>query len=101
MSVSFVGCPRDCYDTCRLKSVAGADDDVTQGVTCPRAAKDVERVYSSLRVLYPAVNTSSGFKRIDWDSALELLTSKLLEVLERRDPEKVLFLEYAGNRAVS
>jgi anaerobic selenocysteine-containing dehydrogenase len=80
MSVSFVGCPRDCYDTCRLrvvvedgrlKSVAGADDDVTQGVTCPRAAKDVERVYSSLRVLYPAVNTGSGFRRIDWDSALE------------------------------
>jgi len=109
MSVSFVGCPRDCYDTCRLKvvveggrlkSVAGADDDVTQGVTCPRAAKDVERVYSSLRVLYPAVNTGLGFRRVDWDSALELLTSRLLEVLERWDPEKVLFLEYAGNRGV-
>jgi len=109
MSVSFVGCPRDCYDTCRLrvvveggrlKSVAGADDEVTQGVTCPRAAKDVERVYSSLRVFYPAVNTGFGFRRVDWDSALELLTSRLLEVIERWGPEKVLFLEYAGNRGV-
>ncbi|MEM2454235.1 MAG: hypothetical protein QW725_07620, partial [Ignisphaera sp.] len=68
-----VACPRDCYDTCRLKvyvengritKIAADDDRYTQGILCPRAAKDVERVYSSLRVLYPSVSIDGGvFKR--------------------------------------
>jgi anaerobic selenocysteine-containing dehydrogenase len=106
----LVGCPRDCYDTCRLRvyveggritKIEASDDMFTQGVLCPRAAKDVERVYSPFRVLYPAVNIGRGvFKRVDWDSALDVVVSRLREVLEVYGVEKVLFLENAGNRGI-
>jgi len=104
----FVGCPRDCYDTCRLKVFVEsnrivkveADNIISQGITCPRAARDVDRVYSPLRILYPVLNNGGVFKKIDWDNALELIVSKFLEVVERWGVEKVLFLEYAGNRGV-
>jgi len=108
--VLFVGCPRDCYDACRLRvfvesgriaRVEASDDRLAQGVLCPRAARDVDRVYSPLRVLYPAVNLGGGvFKKVSWDTALELVSSRLREVLESYGAEKVLFLEYAGNRGI-
>ncbi|MEM4795021.1 MAG: molybdopterin-dependent oxidoreductase [Ignisphaera sp.] len=105
-----IACPRDCYDTCRLKvhvensritKIAADDDRYTQGVLCPRAAKDIERVYSPLRVLYPSASVGRGvFRRIDWDNAIDLLVSRLMDVLERYGPKHVLFLEYAGNRGI-
>ncbi|MEM4815048.1 MAG: molybdopterin-dependent oxidoreductase [Ignisphaera sp.] len=105
-----LGCPRDCYDTCRLgvyveggriSRVVAENDRYTKGVLCPRAAKDVERVYSPLRILYPSINIGGGvFKKIDWGYAIDLLVSRLREVLERYGPKYVLLLEYAGNRGI-
>jgi len=106
----LVGCPRDCYDTCRLRvyveggriaRVEASNDMFTQGVLCPRAAKDIERVYSPLRVLYPVVNIGGGvFRKLDWDSVLEVIVSRLREVIDVYGVEKALFLEYAGNRGI-
>ncbi|MEM3979860.1 MAG: molybdopterin-dependent oxidoreductase [Ignisphaera sp.] len=106
----FLGCPRDCYDTCRLRvyiennvivKIVASDDRYTRGILCPRAAGDIKRVYSSLRILYPSLNVGEGvFRKIDWDKAIEILVSNLKEVLNVYGPEKVLFLEYAGNRGI-
>jgi len=105
----LVGCPRDCYDTCRLRvyvengkmsRIEAVKDRLTQGMLCPRAAKDVERVYSSLRILYPVINIGGVFRKIEWDRALETLVHQLSYTLEKWGPEKVLFLEYAGNRGI-
>jgi anaerobic selenocysteine-containing dehydrogenase len=52
-------CPRDCYDTCALivtlddaGQIAGIRGDprnpFTQGFTCPRGAKDQERLYETM-----------------------------------------------------
>lgn len=106
---ALLSCPRDCYDTCRLRAyveggkvvrVIGDDGEYTYGLTCPRAAKDVERIYSPARVLYPHIKAGKSFKRIDWESALNVLTSKLRYVLDNYGPQHVLFLEFAGNRGI-
>ncbi|MEM1982106.1 MAG: molybdopterin-dependent oxidoreductase [Sulfolobales archaeon] len=104
------GCPRDCYDTCRLRAyvdgtkvvrVIAEEDKYAKGITCPRAAKDVDRIYSPARVLYPHISVGGGvFRRVDWNTALDLIVSRLKEVLNNYGPEHVLFLEYAGNRGI-
>ena len=106
----LIGCPRDCYDTCglrvyvdggRIVKVLPNDDIYTQSILCPRAAGDAKRVYSSNRVLYPMLNTGNGFfKRINWDEALDILVSKLKDVIDSHGVEKAIFLEYAGNRGL-
>ncbi len=69
-------------------------------VMCPRAHKDLERVYSPQRVLYPhkAVNKKENkFVRVSWNEALNEIATRLKNVLDEYGPEKVLVLDYAGN----
>ena len=104
-------CSRDCYDTCFV--VAGVDDagkilsvkgdpenPVTQGITCPRCAKDANRVYQN-RIHYPHVRSDSKpgwhFSRLNWDNALDRVAEKLRHTLDTWGPESVLLLKYAGN----
>ncbi|MEM4512884.1 MAG: molybdopterin-dependent oxidoreductase [Ignisphaera sp.] len=106
----LISCPRDCYDTCMLRvyvegssivRITANDDKYTQGILCPRAVNDIKRIYSPLRILYPSFNIGGSiFRKIDWDKALEMLTSNLKEILDIYGSEKVLFLEYAGNRGI-
>jgi len=100
-------CARDCYDTCALivtlgesgevLSVRGdARNPVTQRFTCPRGAKDHERLYKN-RVEAPCLGRGDRFEQTDWEQALSVLSQKLSEVLEEHGPEAVLYLDYAGN----
>ncbi|MBN2123964.1 MAG: molybdopterin-dependent oxidoreductase, partial [Deltaproteobacteria bacterium] len=100
-------CARDCYDACgliarvdasgRLLSVRGdPEHPYTRGLTCPRAARDPERLYAN-RVKAPSLRQGGRFREISWDEALDLLSGRLSDVLERHGPEAVLYLDYAGN----
>ncbi len=104
-------CPRDCYDTCfitafindlgRITSIKGdPENPVTQGFTCARGAKDHVRVYKN-RVLYPFIRAGRKpgrrFRRASWGEALDIVVSRLREVIEKYGPEAILHLEYAGN----
>ncbi len=100
-------CARDCYDTCALIVTLGESEQilsikgdprnpVTQGFTCPRGAKDRERLYKN-RVEAPFLRIESHFERTDWEQGLSVVSQKLGEVLEKRGPEAVLYLDYAGN----
>lgn len=107
-------CARDCYDSCSL--VANVDDSgqilslrgspkhpFTRGFTCPRNRMDIKRLYTN-RVLWPQVRSGAkpgkGFKETTLDKAFDLLSHKLLQVLEKYGPEKVLLLDYAGNHGL-
>ncbi|UCF82586.1 MAG: molybdopterin-dependent oxidoreductase [Desulfobacteraceae bacterium] len=104
-------CPRDCYDTCFM--VAGVDDDervlsvkgdgenpVTRGFTCPRGAKDAEHAYVN-RVLFPQLRKGPkprrDFEKSSWEETLDLVANRLQGVIDTWGPERVLFLDYAGN----
>lgn len=100
-------CTRDCYDSCglivkiddsgKILSVRGdPDHPITRGLTCPRAAKDHERVYKN-RVKAPALREGNAFRRITWDKALEILSERIGRVLDTHGPEALLYLAYAGN----
>ncbi len=99
-------CPRDCYDTCFLRvkvddgkivSVKGDPvNPVTRGFTCPRGAKDGERVDRN-RVLFPYRRKNQSIHKITWDQALQEISEKLRTALENYGSEAVLHLEYAGN----
>lgn len=106
-----VVCPRDCYDTCSMIAevvdgkVVGTRGDathpVTRGFLCPRGAGDVERLYSSDRVLYPHVRVGKKpkglFRRVSWEHALDLVADRLRSTIEEFGPKSVLHVEYAGN----
>jgi anaerobic selenocysteine-containing dehydrogenase len=100
-------CPRDCYDTCTLNITLGesgqivsikgdSEHPITQGFTCPRGAKDHERLYKN-RVEAPSIRQGNDFKQIDWETALNSVSRKLAETLKKHGSESVLFLNYAGN----
>jgi len=100
-------CPRDCYDTCTLSITLGKsgqivsikgdpDHPITQGFTCPRGAKDHERLYKN-RVEAPYVRQGDDFKQIDWETALNIVSQKLAETLKEHGSEPVLSINYAGN----
>ena len=100
-------CARDCYDTCALlvtldesgqvlKIRGDPRNPMTQGFTCPRGAKDHERLHEN-RVEAPALRQGDHFARTDWDTALKVVSEKLGEALQKHGGEAVLYLDYAGN----
>ncbi len=105
-------CPRDCYDSCHLiaEIIDGEDhpklkgdptNPITQGFTCPRGTKDLDRNFSSQRVQFPHIRNKKEQNKLGrkckWDEALQLVSDRLRETLEDYGKEAVLHLEYAGN----
>jgi len=100
-------CARDCYDTCSLivsygesgeiQSVAGdPNHPVTQGFTCPRGARDHDRLYKN-RVASPSLRKGDNLETVGWEESLDVVSQRLEEVIDRHGPEAVLYLDYAGN----
>jgi anaerobic selenocysteine-containing dehydrogenase len=100
-------CARDCYDTCALivrldesgqiESIKGDPrNPVTRTFTCPRGARDHERLYEN-RVSAPSLRLDDRFQETDWETALGSVSEKLREALDRYGPHSVLYLNYAGN----
>ena len=100
-------CARDCYDTCALivrlgesgqiQGIRGdSKNPMTQGFTCPRGAKDHERLYEN-RVRAPSLRRGDRFEETGWETALDIVSEKLREGLDRHGPESVLYLDHAGN----
>lgn len=102
-------CPRDCYDTCFVKvstdegrpvrTMGDKTHPVTRGVLCPRGYKDLERVNSSERILYPH-KRAGPFERISWDTALSILVENVKETLKNSGPESCLHLSCLGNQGL-
>jgi anaerobic selenocysteine-containing dehydrogenase len=85
-------CPRNCYSTCslrvevengRLRRVEPHPDNLaTPEGACLKGLSYVERVRSPERILYPLRRKpgTSGFERISWDEALDLIVSNLTRI---------------------
>ena len=104
-------CPLDCPDTCSL-AVSVADERVvavrgsranplTHGAVCAKVAQSYpEFVHGANRVRFPqrriGPKGAGRFERISWDDALELIHTRVTEVVARYGSEAVLPLNYAG-----
>ena len=110
MKIIKTMCARDCPDACWLdvtvendtiiKVEASTENPVTNGITCPRAAGDPARVTSMERVLYPYIKKptpETGYTKVEWSQALDLVAEKLKYTIETYGRESVLLLDYSGN----
>ena len=102
-------CPHDCPDTCAIRvtvedgvavRVQGdPDHPPTHGALCTKVARYPERTYHPERLLHPlrriGPKGAGRFERIDWDTALDEIASRL-ERIAARDPEAILPYSYAG-----
>jgi len=109
MEEKKIVCARDCYDTCsmiietdkkgNLISIRGdSDHPITRGTLCPRGVKDIEHVYKN-RILYPHKfdNSMRDYERFSWEEALNKISVKLIECLEKYGSDSILHIDFAGN----
>jgi anaerobic selenocysteine-containing dehydrogenase len=105
-------CPLDCPDTCslvltidpqanRLLKVEGdLEHPITQGFACVKTYRYPERNHHPERPLHPLRRTgpkgSGHFARVSWEEALDDISARLKETLDRYGGEAVLPYHYAG-----
>lgn len=107
-------CPRNCYDTCSLKTwvkdgvityVEGAKESTyTHGQPCVKGLTYPRRVYSPDRIKYPMVQDvrgSGNWRRISWEEAMNRIATKMLEI-KKKDGSMlgVALSKYSGNLGV-
>ncbi len=107
-------CPLDCPDACSLEvqvengRVVKVDGDhrnaYTQGYICSKVRRLPEHLYGEDRLLYPMRRTGAKgegrFERISWDEALDLVSSRLLDVRQRFGGEAILPYYYGGSNGL-
>ena len=106
------GCPHDCPDTCsmvyevqdgKLKSVKGnVDHPMTRGGLCVKLKDYEKRHYHPDRVLYPqrriGPKGSMQFERITWDEALDEITTKWKDIIDKYGSQAIMPNSYLGNQ---
>ncbi len=110
MAVVRAACPHDCPDTCAMLVTVedgravkiGGDPEhpVTAGFLCGKVSNYLERVYADDRVLHPLIREGAKgegrFRRATWDEALEIVGTRLREIITRLGGEAVLPYSYLG-----
>lgn len=108
-------CPRNCYDTCSIKTyvrdgviqyVEGAPESTfTRGGLCVKGYAYTRRPYSPDRVKYPMIQDKRGsgnWKRISWDEAMDIIARKLIEINEKDGSMLGLALtKYSGHFGIT
>ena len=107
-------CPRNCYDTCgmlayvrngKLEKITGdPGHGYTNGKLCSKGYNYIRMVYDPSRLQFPMrqIGRGSGkWERITWDTAIEIICRKIIELKERYHSTLPLCLnKYSGNFGV-
>lgn len=111
-------CHHDCPDSCgwvvtvdhdapqpKAVSLRGnRDHPYSRGELCPKVNRMLERVYSPYRIRYPQIRTGAkgegAFRRASWDEALEMVASRLHEVIDQHGGEAILPWSSAGTQGL-
>ena len=107
-------CPLDCPDSCSLAVTVSKGRVVeidgsalnapTAGYICAKVRKFGDRVYGDARLQYPAVRSGpkglGRFRRVEWDEAIELVATRMLDVRERWGGEAILPFSYGGSNGL-
>jgi len=104
-------CPLDCPDACSLDvrledgravEVGGSHvNPVTAGFICAKVRRLPEHVYGPRRVRYPGLREGrkgeGKFRRISWDEALDRIATRMRQLAERGEAERILPFCYGGS----
>jgi anaerobic selenocysteine-containing dehydrogenase len=107
-------CPLDCPDACSLTVTVGRGrvvkidgsrrNPVTGGFICAKVRKFDELVYGQDRLLYPALRKGrkgeGQFKRVTWDTALELVAEKMRTAKAQAGGASILPYSYGGSNGL-
>jgi anaerobic selenocysteine-containing dehydrogenase len=107
-------CPRNCYGACSfiaytnngiLEKLEGDPSNTyTQGKFCAKGYNFINYVYHPDRIKYPLIQTKRGsgdWKRISWEYALEIISTKILELNKRYQSNLSICLnKYSGNLGI-
>lgn len=108
-------CPRNCYDTCSIKSyvqdgvvrfLEGANASTyTKGGLCVKGYSYIRRQYSPDRIKYPMIQDgrrSGRWRRVSWDEAIAHIAGKIFE-LKKRDGNLLglALTKYSGNFGIT
>lgn len=107
-------CPLDCPDSCSLSVTVSKGRVIeidgstlnppTAGYICAKVRKFGDRVYGEARLQYPAVRTGpkgqGRFRRVEWDEAIEVIATRMLEIRERWGGEAILPVSYGGSNGL-
>ncbi len=110
-STVFNCCPRNCYDTCSIKTVVedgvikyvkgNENNTYTAGKLCTKGYSYPRRVYSPDRIKYPMKQNGKGtgdWERISWDAAYEMIAKKIIEIQDKYGNTLPMCLnKYSGN----
>ena len=108
-------CPRNCYDTCSIKTyvkdgvvhfIEGApESSFTDGGLCVKGFSYQRETYSPDRIKYPMFQEGRGsgnWKRVTWEEALDRIARKILEIKEKDGSLLGLGLtKYSGNFGIT
>ncbi len=101
-------CTLDCPDACSLDIQPGPqglrvrgnpEHPFTQGFTCAKIRRYLQRLHSPERILSPWIKENTGWKRISWEQALDICAMRLQDY--RSDPARVLHISGHGARGIS
>ena len=108
-------CPRNCYDTCSMKThvqdgvvhfVEGSPESTfTDGALCVKGYSYPRRIYSPDRIKYPMIQDGRGsgnWRRISWDEAMDKIADKILDIKKRDGSLLGLGMtKYSGNFGIT
>ncbi len=106
-------CPHDCPSTCALEvevidghtigRVYGAKgNSYTEGVICAKVSRYADRIHHPDRLTQPLRRVGakgvgvSAFETISWDDALDEVSARFRQVIDRHGPEAIWPYHYAG-----
>jgi anaerobic selenocysteine-containing dehydrogenase len=107
-------CPLDCPDSCslavsieggRIQKIDGSHAaPSTAGFICGKVRDFDKRVYSTERVLYPAIRRGpkgrGEFTVVSWDEALDHIAEKMIAARDTHGAESVLPFYYGGSNGL-
>lgn len=108
----FTACTKDCYDSCSIithvdntiKISGNKKHPITSGFLCLKSKHFVEAHLSEKRLRKPLVRTGKRgegqFKEINLNDAINIIVEKMDFILKHYGPDKILPVEYAGNRGL-
>ncbi|MGD6962407.1 molybdopterin-containing oxidoreductase family protein [Fictibacillus phosphorivorans] len=104
-------CSLDCPDQCGLllhkengkivKVEGDPDHPVTKGFICNKVRNMTERLYDEKRLKYPMKRVGAKgeghFEQISWDEAINTITSRWKDLLQKDGAESILPYSFYGN----
>jgi anaerobic selenocysteine-containing dehydrogenase len=108
-------CHHDCPDSCgwvvtvedgkAVKLRGNPDHPFSKGELCPKVNRFLERVYHPDRVLHPLIRTgpkgAGEFRQATWEEALDLVATRLRDVIATHGGEAILPWGDAGTQGLA